>query len=83
MKKTILLTMVAIPFLAVQSQAPAPAGFEHWTAAGLLALDKTLAAKAAWQMRKYYPARRCLSTTTSTLMRRGNWSAISTNLLAP
>jgi len=47
MKKTILLTMVAIPFLAVQSQAPAPAGFEHWTAAGLLALDKTLAAKAA------------------------------------
>jgi mannose-6-phosphate isomerase-like protein (cupin superfamily) len=47
MKKIILLTMVAIPLLAVQSQAPAPAGFEHWTAADLLATDKTLAAKAA------------------------------------
>ena len=47
MKKIILLTMAAIPFLAVQSQAPAPAGFEHWTTADLLAMDKTLAAKAA------------------------------------
>src|SRR5260221_5364064 len=49
MKKIILLTVVAVPFLAVRSQAPAqaPAGFEHWTAADLRTLDKTLAAKSA------------------------------------
>src|SRR5256885_15824381 len=47
MKKIILLAVVAVPFLAVRSQAPAPAGFEHWTAEGLRALDKTLAAKSA------------------------------------
>ena len=47
MKKIILLAVVAVPFLAVRSQAPAPAGFEHWTAADLRTLDKTLAAKSA------------------------------------
>jgi len=47
MKKLILLAVVAVPFLAVQSQAPMPAGFEHWTAADLRTLDKTLAAKSA------------------------------------
>jgi len=47
MKKLILLAVVAVPFLAVQSQAPVPAGFEHWTAADLRTLDKTLAAKSA------------------------------------
>jgi mannose-6-phosphate isomerase-like protein (cupin superfamily) len=47
MKKLWLLSLIVIPFLAVQSQAPAPAGFEHWTAADLQALNKTLAEKAA------------------------------------
>src|SRR5215475_1696085 len=47
MKKLLLLSLLVIPFLAVNSQAPAPAGFEHWSAADLLALNKTLAEKAA------------------------------------
>lgn len=49
MKKIILLAVVVftIPFLAVRSQAPVPAGFEHWTAADLRTLDKTLSAKSA------------------------------------
>jgi len=47
MKKIILLAVVAVPLLAVRSQAPVPAGFEHWTAADLRTMDKTLAAKSA------------------------------------
>lgn len=47
MKKLWLLSLMVIPFLAVQSQAPAPAGFEHWTAADLQTVNKTLAEKAA------------------------------------
>ena len=47
MKKLWLLSLVVIPFLAVESQAPVPAGFEHWTAADLQILSKTLAPKAA------------------------------------
>jgi len=47
MKKIWLLSLVVIPFLAVESQAPVPAGFEHWTAADLQILSKTLAPKAA------------------------------------
>ncbi len=47
MKKLWLLCLIGIPFLVVQSQAPLPAGFEHWTAADLQVVNKTLAAKAA------------------------------------
>jgi mannose-6-phosphate isomerase-like protein (cupin superfamily) len=37
---------MVIPFLAVNSQAPAPAGFEHWTTADLQTVNKALAEKA-------------------------------------
>ncbi|HXA00194.1 MAG TPA: cupin domain-containing protein [Candidatus Dormibacteraeota bacterium] len=47
MKKLLLLALVVIPFAAMNSQAPAPAGFEHWTTADLQTLNKTLAEKAA------------------------------------
>jgi len=47
MKNFLLLSMMVILSLAVQSQAPVPAGFEHWTAADLQTVNKTLAEKAA------------------------------------
>jgi mannose-6-phosphate isomerase-like protein (cupin superfamily) len=47
MKKLWLLSLTLIPFLAVQSQAPVPAGVEHWTPADLQTVNKTLAEKAA------------------------------------
>jgi len=47
MKKLWLISLLAIPFLAVESQAPAPEGFQHWTAADLQTLNKSLAEKAA------------------------------------
>jgi mannose-6-phosphate isomerase-like protein (cupin superfamily) len=47
MKKLLLLPLLWIPFVAVQSQAPVPAGFEHWTPADLQTLNKSLTAKAA------------------------------------
>src|SRR5215475_3116962 len=47
MKTLLLLSLVLIPLVAVNSQVPAPVGFEHWTAADLQTLNKTLAEKAA------------------------------------
>src|SRR5215813_12693005 len=47
MKKLCLIALLAIPVLAVESQAPALEGFEHWTAADLQTLNKSLADKAA------------------------------------
>ena len=47
MKRLFLFSLLVIPFVAVNSQAPMPKGFEHWSAADLLALDKTLGEKAA------------------------------------
>jgi len=47
MKKLWLLSLLVIPFLGVQSQAPVPAGFEHWTPADLQTLNKTLSTTAA------------------------------------
>ena len=47
MKNLLLLSLMVIPFLAVNSQAPVPAGFEHWTTEDLQALNKTLAEKVA------------------------------------
>jgi mannose-6-phosphate isomerase-like protein (cupin superfamily) len=47
MKKLVLLSLILIPFVAVNSQAPSPTGYEHWTAADLQTLNKSLAEKAA------------------------------------
>src|SRR5260370_29904511 len=47
MKKLWLLCLIGIRVIVAQSQAPLPAGFEHWTAADLEVVNKTLAAKAA------------------------------------
>ncbi|HTQ59306.1 MAG TPA: hypothetical protein VMI32_03725 [Candidatus Solibacter sp.] len=47
MKKLWLLSMIAIPFLAVRSQEPAPAGFEDWPSATLQSTASALAAQAA------------------------------------
>jgi mannose-6-phosphate isomerase-like protein (cupin superfamily) len=47
MKGLFLLASVVVPLVAVNSQAPAPIGFEHWTPADLQAASKTLAEKAA------------------------------------
>ncbi len=46
-KKLFLLSLLVIPFFAVNSQAPAPAGFEHWSVADIQSLAKTLATNAA------------------------------------
>jgi mannose-6-phosphate isomerase-like protein (cupin superfamily) len=47
MKRLFALALVVVPLLAVNSQAPAPIGFEHWTPADLQAASKMLAEKAA------------------------------------
>ena|SRR5215468_6399179 len=47
MKGLFLLGLVVVPLVAVNSQAPAPVGFEHWRPADLQAESKTLAEKAA------------------------------------
>jgi mannose-6-phosphate isomerase-like protein (cupin superfamily) len=47
MKKLWMLSLIAMLSLAAQSQTPLPAGFEHWTAADLQIVKKSLAAKAA------------------------------------
>jgi mannose-6-phosphate isomerase-like protein (cupin superfamily) len=47
MKKLWLLSLIGIPFLTMQSQAPLPTGFEHWTSADLQIVNKTITAKAA------------------------------------
>lgn len=47
MKKVFLLSVLVVPFLAVNSQAPAPAGVEHWSTTDMQSLAKTLATNAA------------------------------------
>lgn len=47
MKKLWFISLIAIPFLSVRSQEPAPAGFEHWPSASLRGTARTLAAEAA------------------------------------
>jgi mannose-6-phosphate isomerase-like protein (cupin superfamily) len=47
MKKLWLLSLIAIPFLVVRSEEPAPAGFEHWEPAALQRGAQALAAGAA------------------------------------
>jgi len=47
MKRLWLLFLVTIPLLATPSEAPLPAGFEHWSAEDLRTSGKSLGAKAA------------------------------------
>ena len=47
MKKVVLLSLLAVPMVAANSQAPAPTGFEYWAASDLRAQGKVLAEKAA------------------------------------
>jgi mannose-6-phosphate isomerase-like protein (cupin superfamily) len=53
MKKLWLLPLVAIPFLAVRSQEPVPAGFEHWPTASVQTMAPALAADAAKDPRHF------------------------------
>ena len=46
-KRLFLLSLLVIPFLAVNSQSPAPAGFQSWSSSDFQSLAKTLAASAA------------------------------------
>jgi mannose-6-phosphate isomerase-like protein (cupin superfamily) len=47
MKKLSVLTLLAIPFLAVGSQEPVPTGVEHWPPASVQHITQGLAAEAA------------------------------------
>jgi mannose-6-phosphate isomerase-like protein (cupin superfamily) len=47
MKKLWLVALLVIPFVAVRSEEPVPAGFEHWTPSSVQSLLKALAADAA------------------------------------
>lgn len=47
MKRLWLLALTTIPFLAVRSEEPVPAGFEHWQPAGLQRAAQGLATEAA------------------------------------
>ena len=51
-KKLFLFSLLVIPFLAVNPQTPAPAGFQHWSSAELQTLAKSLAASAATDAHK-------------------------------
>jgi mannose-6-phosphate isomerase-like protein (cupin superfamily) len=45
MKRLCLLAIIAIPFIAVRSEEPVPAGFEHWAPASIQTIGKALAAE--------------------------------------
>ena len=47
MKRLWLLSLIAIPFLAVRSQEPVPTGFEHWAPASMQSMVKALAGESA------------------------------------
>src|SRR5215467_6023133 len=47
MRRVLLLGLLVVPMTAINSQAPAPAGFEYWSAADLRAQGKLLVEKAA------------------------------------
>jgi mannose-6-phosphate isomerase-like protein (cupin superfamily) len=46
-KRLGLLSLLAIPFLLVRSDEPAPQGFIHWPAASLRSMSQSLSAEAA------------------------------------
>jgi mannose-6-phosphate isomerase-like protein (cupin superfamily) len=47
MKKLRLIFLIAIPFFAVRSEEPVPAGFEHWSPAALQNISQALAGQVA------------------------------------
>jgi mannose-6-phosphate isomerase-like protein (cupin superfamily) len=47
MKNVWLLALIAIPFLAVRSEEPVPAGFEHWQTTSVQSMNRALSAEAA------------------------------------
>ena len=47
MKNVRLLVLIVIPFLAVRSEEPVPAGFEHWQTSSVQSMDRVLSAEAA------------------------------------
>lgn len=47
MKKLCLISLMAIPFLAVGSGEPVPAGFEHWSPAAFESTSQALASQVA------------------------------------
>jgi mannose-6-phosphate isomerase-like protein (cupin superfamily) len=46
-KKLVLLSLLAIPFLLARSDEPLPEGFAHWPAASISRLAQTLGTEAA------------------------------------
>jgi len=46
MKRFCVLSLIAIPLLAMRSEEPAPTGFEHWTPTALQRTTQALAADA-------------------------------------
>ncbi len=47
MKKLCLLSLIVFPLMALQSEEPLPAGFEHWTPASLQTVAQALSTEAA------------------------------------
>jgi mannose-6-phosphate isomerase-like protein (cupin superfamily) len=46
MKKLYFLSLIAFPLMALQSEEPLPAGFEHWTPASLQTVAEALGTEA-------------------------------------
>jgi len=47
MKKLWLISVIAIPFFAVRSAEPVPAGFEHWSPAAFESISQALSGQVA------------------------------------
>lgn len=47
MKTLWLLALIAIPLLAVRSEEPVPASFEHWQPSSMQSMDRALATEAS------------------------------------
>jgi mannose-6-phosphate isomerase-like protein (cupin superfamily) len=47
MKKLWLISLMAIPFFAVRSDEPVPAGFEHWSTAAFEGISQALSSQVA------------------------------------
>ena len=53
MKKLWLLPLLVIPFLALRSEDPVPAGFEHWSPTTMQSATKVLTTEAANEPRHF------------------------------